>query len=157
MVSIFLVVMLVISASFVTGIRLDLIEIDGESYPEKIPIESKFLGAAGWHDEVSIIQDGDELTDIYKTGNGGWEYPYDGNCVHMWATEQNGVATTTAEYTFDVGDGPVNYVKYEINYRDVGLFSDGPDAKIYKWDGTWDIKSNIGGAGNHHRLYHESP
>ena len=148
-VSIFLVLTLVISSGLVSGISINSGKADIKPNNEKQPVKGMFLGVGGWHDETSMTQNGDELTDIYKTGNGGWEYPYDGNCLHMWAQEVNGnSATTTAEYTFNISEGPVKYVTYHINYKDVGLFSDGPDAMVYKWDGSWDSLSNMG-SGHH--------
>jgi len=151
LISLFLVLTLVISTGLASGLNINSTSPEANSN-QKIP-EGKImtLGVGGWHDETSMTQDGDQLTDIYKTGNGGWEYPYDGNCLHFWAQEVNGnSATTTAEYTFDINEGPVQYVTYFINYKDVGIFSDSPDAMIYKWDGTWDTISNIG---DHHWGY----
>lgn len=150
-VPIILVVTLVIATGFVNALSISL--NDGKNNNTSLEGIST-LGIGGWHNEASMEQNGDELTDIYKTGNGDWEYPYEGNCAHIWAAEQGGnIGTTTAEYTFNVKDGPVNYVKYEINYKDVGWWSDGPDAKIYTWDDSWDVKSNIGGVGSHHYDY----
>lgn len=114
-------------------------------------LETKNSGEGGWHPEISLSQYGKGLSDIYRIGggDGGWEYPYDGNGVHMWA-ELNRIR---AEYTFDIEDGPVNYVRYEIEYKDKWPTSDGPDALIYKWDDTWDSLSNIGGGGSYNPFY----
>ena len=134
-ISIFLVTMLVFSTGLVSGININSSNAEIETNIENPSGKIMTLGIGGWHDEISITQNGDELTDIYKTGNGGWEYPYDGNCLHFWAQEVNGNSTTTtAEYTFDINEGPVKYVTYFINYKDVGVFSDGPDAMIYIYD-----------------------
>jgi len=145
--TIFLALTLLITSSLVSAINIDQESITTEEKNNKIGT----LGIGGWHDETSMTLDGDEFSDIYKTGNGGWEYPYDGNCLHMWAQETNGAAvTTTAEYTFNISEGPVKYVTYYVNYKDIGMFSDGPDAKIWKWNAEWDSINNIG---DHHWDY----
>ena len=150
-ISIFLVMMLVFSTGIVSGVNINSNKAEIGTISEDPSGKIMTLGVGGWHDETSMTQNGDELTDIYKTGNVGWEYPYDGNCLHFWAQEVNGdPETTTAEYTFDINEGPVQYVTYFVNYKDVGIFSDSPDAMIYKWDGTWDTLSNIG---DHHWGY----
>ncbi|KAA0005256.1 MAG: hypothetical protein FE039_02025 [Thermoplasmata archaeon] len=148
---VFLVTILMFSSGFIniTGIsvhvlknpRENLFNLTKKSSPDFAP-----LGIGGWHIEATDEQDGKNFSDIYKIGGdgGGWEAPYDEVGVHMWA-ELNRVR---AEYTFDVNDGPVKYVKYAIEYKDIGLFSDSPDALIYKWDDTWDTYSNIGNGHN---------
>jgi len=154
MLPIFLVATLVISSGFVSAIKINSGETNIEPAPDNSSTIISSLGAGGWHNEESMVQNGDELTDVYsiENGDGSWEYPYDGNCAHIWAAHgQNDIERIVAEYTFDVNDGPVKYVKYEINYKDVGLFSDGPNAKIYRWDDSWNSKSNIGDG--HHYGY----
>jgi len=148
---IFLIMTFLLASNLVNAIEINSESSTTNQTNSKLVNGINPLGIGGWHDEVSMSQDGDELTNIYKTGNGGWEYPYDGNCLHMWAQEVNGdPVTTTAEYTFNISEGPVKYVTYYVNYKDVGVFSDGPDAKIWKWNGNWDVVDNIG---DHHWSY----
>ena len=108
-------------------------------------------GVGGWHTETSLQTYGKEYDDIEKAGGngGGWEVPYDSNAVRIWA-ENNRVR---AWYVFDINEGPVKYVNYQTEYKDVGWFSDSPDALISKWDGTWDSFSNIGGVGQDNDNY----
>ena len=109
------------------------------------------LGIGGWHDNAVDSKWGKDLTDIYKIGGdgGGWNYPDDGDGVYMYAE----VNRIRAEYDFEVNDGPVKSVKYEVEYKDTTPLSDGPDALIYTWDTAWDIKSNIGGQGSYNPFY----
>ena len=116
---------------------------------EKIKISGS--GAGGWHSPITQTQNGKECSNIYKIGGngGGWDKPFEDIGVRFWAE----INRVRAEYTFDVNDGPVKYVTYKLEYKDMGLLSDGPDALIYKWDDTWDSKSNIAGVGNTEMFY----
>ncbi len=108
-------------------------------------------GIGGWHSEESLQVDGKNFEDVEKIGGngGGWESPYETNSIRIWAEENR----VRAKYLFDIDEGPVKYLKYDILYKDVGWFSDGPDALVYNWDDTWGSYSNIGGAGEDNDNY----
>lgn len=121
-----------------------------EESKNKIPtISTKGIG--GWHLEESRQKNGEDFDEVVKIGGngGGWESPYDTNSVRIWA-ENNRVRT---KYLFDINEGPVKYLKYDILYKDIGWFSDGPDALVYTWNNNWKTFSNIGGTGEDNDNY----
>ena len=113
----------------------------------------KTMGIGGWHDEESIELDASNTYNLEKIGGsgGGWEKPYDGDGLHIWAYHNE----VRASYLFEIDDGPVKYVKYGINFKDENIFSDSPDALIYKWDDSWEQYNNLGGYHSSYRWeYH---
>jgi hypothetical protein len=140
---VFLIVTLMATTSFVSAINLQNSK-ETTVVDEEDPSDIKYstLGIGGWHDEASLTKNGEDTSNLERIGGsgGGWEKPFEGSGVRIWA-ENNRVM---ASYTFDINEGPVKYVEYGVRYRDVGWLSDSPDAKIYKWNDNWDSKSNIG-------------
>jgi hypothetical protein len=143
-------IMLVLSTGLAMGISIKKndISLDKNNYVFKP------LGVGGWHSEQSMQKYGKDFDEIIKSGGsgGGYESPYETNAVRIWAE----INTVQAKYIFDINEGPVKYVKYQVEYKDVGWLSDGPDALINKWDGTWETFSNIGGGGDNDNYEWES-
>jgi hypothetical protein len=139
-----LILTLFLMSSVTNAVNINDIKIENE-------IDLSESSPGGWHEEVCMQVHGKDFSDIYKIGGneGYWEVPYDTYAVKMVADHNR----IRAVYDFLVNDGPVNSVKMDIEYKDVGTLSDGPDVMIYKWDESWDTKSNIAGAGNTELFY----
>ena len=139
------IVFLLVLSSFAGAVTIRKIT-DEESKEKNMSVTSDPpKGVGGWHAETSLQTHGKDFDDIEKIGGneGGWEVPYETYAVRLWADHNR----VKASYIFDINEGPVRYVNYQIEYKDVGWLSDGPDALISKWDGTWESFPNIGGAG----------